>query len=301
MKTSDTFYRELLDSLYDGVYFVDRDRRITYWNEGAERITGYTASEVMGTRCADNILTHIDEQGSTLCINGCCPLAYTIEDGMPRTAEVYLLHKDGHRVPISVRVAPLRDSNKAIVGAVEVFTDNSSKTAALERLKEFEKMAYIDALTGLANRRYTEIALNARYEELQRYGWPFGVIFIDIDRFKEINDRHGHETGDAVLAMVAKNLLSSVRSFDVVGRWGGEEFVAVVANVDHEELRAGANRIRVLIEQSTLPGDPPLKVTVSLGATLARPEDTVAGIISRADRLMYESKTAGRNRVTVDA
>ena len=295
----DGFYRELLDNLYDGVYFVDRDRVITYWNKGAQRITGYRAEEVIGRRCADNVLTHIDENGSTLCL-GCCPLAETIEDGKPRSSEVFLMHKDGHRIPISVRVSAIRDSRGTVIGGVEIFTDNSPKVAALERVKEVEKLAYLDPLTGLANRRYAEIALQARFEELRRYGWPFGVAFVDIDHFKNVNDRFGHGVGDEVIRMVALTLVNCVRSFDIVGRWGGEEFIIIIANVDAGELQTSAGRFRSLVEQSSLPAEFPLRVTVSVGATSARPEDTAETLIERADALMYRSKQAGRNRVTVD-
>jgi diguanylate cyclase (GGDEF)-like protein/PAS domain S-box-containing protein len=296
---NDAFYKTLLDNLYDGVYFVDQDRRIVYWNKGAERITGFAASEVIGRYCSDNVLMHTDKDGNSMC-TGICPLAHTVADGRERSKEVYLHHKDGHRVPITIRVAPIHDEQGSISGAVEIFTDNTPAAVALERLAELERMAYVDALTGLANRRYAEITLHARIEELQRYGWRFGVIFIDIDRFKDVNDQYGHDLGDEVLKMVAKTLQNSVRSFDVVSRWGGEEYVAVIANVEGDELITTANRSRSLVEQSSVPTIPSLRVTVSVGATLAHVDDTVESIIKRADALMYQSKLAGRNRSTVD-
>lgn len=299
MKTDDVFYKNLLDNLYDGVYFVDKDRRITYWNKGAERITGYRASEVMGKLCSDNILMHSDKQGTALCLT-MCPLAESMLDTRERNREVYLRHKDGHRVPVTVRVAPMVNEQGVIVGGVEIFTDNTPAAVAFERLAELERMAYLDSLTGLANRRYAEITLDARLEELQRYGWRFGVIFIDIDNFKTVNDQYGHAAGDEVLKTVAKTLQNSVRSFDIVSRWGGEEYVAVIANIECEELVVTANRCRALVEHSSIPAAPRVNITISLGATLALPEDTVGTLMQRADGLMYQSKKAGRNCVTVD-
>ncbi len=299
MTKNEALYRTLLDNLYDGVYFVDQDRRITYWNKGAERITGYLASEVIGRLCSDNILVHVDKSGKRLCTE-ICPLSDAALDSAERSKEVFLHHKNGHRVPITIRVAPIRDERGSVVGGVEIFTDNTPAAVALERLAELERLAYVDALTGLANRRYAEITLNARLEELQRYGWRFGVLFIDIDHFKDINDRYGHNLGDQVLKMVAKTLQNSVRSFDVVSRWGGEEYVAVIANVESENLLTAANRSRALVEESGLPAYPGLRITISLGATLARADDTIDSLIKRADALMYQSKKAGRNRVTAD-
>lgn len=295
----DDFYKKLLDSLYDGVYFVDRDRKITYWNKGAERITGYRADEVVGKHCFDNILMHTDNSGRTLC-RSICPLATTIAQNRENTSDIFLKHRDGHRVRVNVRVAPITNERGEVIGGVELFTEQTPATAALERLAELERLAYLDPLTGLANRRYAEITLNARIDELQRYGWLFGVVFIDIDNFKMVNDRHGHELGDEVLKMVAKTLQNSVRSFDVISRWGGEEYLAVIANVHGEELLATANRCRALVEGSFMPSVPQLRVTISVGAALASPEDTMESIVKRADELMYRSKRAGRNCVTMD-
>jgi diguanylate cyclase (GGDEF)-like protein/PAS domain S-box-containing protein len=299
MRKDERFYKNLLDSLHDGVYFVDRDRRITYWNKGAERISGYENSEVVGMCCSDNLLMHINEEGANLCEKG-CPLSRTLSDGLVREAEVYLRHKDGHRVPIFVRVSPLRDSGGDVVGAVETFSDSSSKAELIHRLKDLQRMALLDPLTERANRRCINIKLRSRLDEMKRYGWPFGVLFIDIDNFKAVNDEYGHSIGDKVLRMVARTLSSSLRSFDILGRYGGEEFVAIITNVDAEQLYSFANRLRILVEKSTLSTESgTVRVTVSIGATLAQPDDSVETLIKRADQLMYDSKSAGRNLVSV--
>jgi diguanylate cyclase (GGDEF)-like protein/PAS domain S-box-containing protein len=298
MKIDEVFYKTLLDNLYDGVYFVDKERRITYWNKAAERITGYTAAEVVGKSCSDDILVHVDREGNNLCL-GMCPLGDTIADGRARFSDVYLQHRDGHRLHVFVRAARILDEHGEVAGGIEVFTDTPPAAETYERYAELERLAFLDPLTGLANRRYAEITLGARLEELERYGWHFGVIFIDIDRFKDVNDRCGHDIGDEVLKMVAKTLQNSVRPFDVVSRWGGEEYVAVIAHVEGKKLVTIANRCRALVEQSRYNAEKPVSVTVSLGVTLARQGDTVESIIKRADQLMYKSKAAGRNTVTV--
>ena len=296
---SPEFFRALLDNFSDGVYFVDTERRISYWNKGAERISGYAAGEVVGSFCFNEILMHVDCAGTRLCHNG-CPLAETLADGEPREAAVFLHHRDGHRVPVRVRVAPVRDRGGRVTGAVETFTDDTAGNAALQRIEELQAAAYIDALTGVANRAFTEITLRAKLEELERYGWPFGVLFIDIDHFKEVNDGHGHEAGDRVLATIARTLAGNARSFDLVGRWGGEEFLVVAVNVDETKLGALAERFRLLVAGSAAPsGGGDIAVTVSVGATLARPGDDPATVVKRADTAMYESKRSGRNRVTV--
>jgi diguanylate cyclase (GGDEF)-like protein/PAS domain S-box-containing protein len=295
------FYRTLLENLYDGVYFVDQERRITFWNKAAERITGFSRKEVLGTRCSDNLLRHVDDQGRPLCETA-CPLHYTLKDGQMRSAIVYLHHKSGHRLPVAVGIAPVTDHQGNTIGAVEIFRDNSATMAALEQLRELEDLAYLDELTRLANRRYLEIFLDAKFNELKRFGWPFGVIFADLDHFKKINDTFGHQVGDAVLKMVGKTMLKNCRSFDLAGRWGGEEFLCILCNpLGEQQLMAIAERLRTLVAASwvTLP-EGNVEVTVSLGVTMVRPHDTPETIIQRADDLLYQSKQAGRNCITCE-
>lgn len=298
------FYQRVLDGLHDGVYFVDRQRNITFWNRAAEAITGYQREEVLGRSCSDNILNHTDETGRQLC-GVACPLDATLADGQNRSATVFLHHRDGYRVPTSVRAAPITSTDGTIVGVVETFSDDSARVSAVERANEMERLAYVDALTGLPNRRYAEAALGARFNEMRRYNWSFGVIFLDIDHFKKVNDTCGHEVGDRILTMVANTLVHNVRSFDVVSRWGGEEFVCVIGHVDQTHLESMAEKLRALVERSSLTlsregpeGETRLAVTVSGGATQAHASDSAASLIQRADRLMYLSKTAGRNRVS---
>jgi diguanylate cyclase (GGDEF)-like protein len=162
-------------------------------------------------------------------------------------------------------------------------------------------MALLDPLTELPNRRCINLQLRSRIDELKRYEWPCGVLFIDIDNFKVVNDEYGHGIGDKVLKMVGRTLSSSLRSYDILGRYGGEEFFAIVANVDSAQLYSFADRLRLLVEQSSLTtGSDTVSVTISIGATLARSNDTLDTVIKRADRLMYHSKTAGRNRISTE-
>ncbi len=296
---NDDFYKSLLDNLSDGIYFVDCQRKIIYWNKGAERISGFCADEVQGSYCWNNILKHINEQGLMLC-HSICPLAATILDGQPREASVYLHHKDGHRVPVLVRTAPLYDVHRDIIGAIEIFSDNTLQSMITQRVSELEKLALLDPLTQLANRRYIEMNLHSRLEELRRYQWPFGILFLDIDHFKLINDTYGHAMGDEILRMVARTFTANMRTSDIVGRWGGEEFVAIVRNIDYQNLYNFAERLRILVAESHLIKESAvIQVTISIGGTLACADDTVESLLQRADQLMYQSKTAGRNRVTL--
>ena len=132
---------------------------------------------------------------------------------------------------------------------------------------------------------------------LRRNNWPFGILFIDIDGFKSVNDTYGHEVGDQALKMVGQTLDKSSRYFDAVGRWGGDEFLAVTANIHNGRLREIAERFRMLVEKSVLGGSLSLSVTVSIGGVLAREDDTVESLVRRTDEKLYQAKQSGRNCV----
>lgn len=297
---NDQHCQDILKNLYDGLYFVDRDRKITFWNKGAEKITGFKNTEVVGSYCWDNLLAHVDSEGSLLCL-GMCPLAKTIEDGIMREAEVFLRHKGGYRVPVFIRVSPLRDLDGKVIGAIEVFNDNSHKIDLVSQIGQLRALSLLDTLTGLANRRYAEAHLQGKIKEMSDCGCPFfGVLFMDIDHFKKVNDKHGHDVGDEVLKMVSMTLKRGVNGTGLVCRWGGEEFIAIIPAVDISMLKSVAGRLRALVEQSRFSnGQHIVSVTVSAGATMAIPGDTVDSVVKRADALMFQSKKQGRNRVSV--
>ncbi len=293
-------YQQVLDNLHDGLYFVDTERVITYWNRAAERITGYRAEEVVGRTCADSILTHIDERGQCLCDQH-CPLAETIGDGCARESVLYMHHRDGHRIEVSMRTSVLRNDAGEVTGGIELFSDISSQKANLARIQELEQLAFLDGLTRLANRTYIERELESRMQEYRRFQIPFAVLFIDIDHFKRVNDQYGHSVGDDVLKFVASTFITNSRPFDLYGRWGGEEFIGVIPNCSRANLKVLAERLRVLVEHAyIIRAGTRIAVTISMGAAEVQPGESVSALLERADRLMYQSKREGRNRVSFD-
>lgn len=289
------FFRTLLDHVYDGVYFTDPSRRILYWNKGAEAITGYPAEETVGRACSDNLLVHVDGEGHNLC-QGPCPLAQTIRDGVSREARVFLKHRDGHRVPVLVCTAQIRDGAGRVLGGLETFRDISGEIAAFQTIETLQEMALLDPLTGIGNRRYCDNMLRIRLDEMGRLGITGGVIFLDIDRFKEVNDTYGHQAGDLVLKMVARTLAGALRRVDFIGRWGGEEFLVLCQPATVDSLRVLATRLLSLVRcSSLLSGGREIRVTISAGCVLMRPNDTETTVMTRADRLLYMAKNAGRD------
>jgi len=289
----------ILENLFEGIYFVDKLRTITSWNNGAVQITGFDVNEVVHRSCFDNILNHVDENGMALCFDG-CPLHATLKDGKTRMANVFLQHKDGHRVPVMVKVLPIHNNSGEIEGAVEIFSEIQHERHFQKDFERLQREASEDSLTGVPNRKYLSAIIESKIREYKAVGISFGINFIDIDDFKHINDTYGHDVGDEILKLLVRTISSSLRKDDVIGRLGGEEFVILFSNVDSDGLSVVSEKIRFLVETSKLRlPTQDIAITISIGSTLVTESDSGAVMLQRADHLMYRSKKTGKNRVTI--
>jgi diguanylate cyclase (GGDEF)-like protein len=171
-----------------------------------------------------------------------------------------------------------------------------------EARNQLVTLATTDGLTGLLNRRSILQRLEQEMERTRRHGEPLGCILLDVDFFKQVNDRFGHAAGDEVLRRVARVLKDMTRPYDAVGRFGGEEFLVILPNTDRETLRIVAERLRTGLPEQVQTGEPasPLPITASFGTTVHRAGESTDTFIARADRGMYLAKSHGRNRVEED-
>jgi diguanylate cyclase (GGDEF)-like protein/PAS domain S-box-containing protein len=294
------FTEVLLNNVHDGIYFVDPDMKIFFWNQGAEEITGYKPSDVLGKKCSDHMLIHVDESGQKICEHG-CPLKKALDDGQIHTLEAYLHHKEGYRLPVSIRTVPLFDKQGESLGAVETFYETSPKFVMPQRKQELERMQLLDSLTEIGNRTFLEMHIRSRIDEMKRYRLPFALLYVDIDHLKEINETYGKSMGDQILRTVAQTISNNIRFFDIAGRWAGDEFLVIVLNVNEKKLDFVANKLRLLVEQSTIMVESKLiRATVSMGATIAHRVDSTETLTSRAESLMNHSKWLGGNRVSFE-
>lgn len=190
----------------------------------------------------------------------------------------------------------------------ELDNSNDALASAKAELAQVSRDSLIDPLTGIANRAGLDVALSdALTAAASEGGARFALALLDIDKFKTLNDSYGHQTGDNVLRLVARALLATVRSGDTVGRIGGDEFIAVLHDVDVDGARAAAENIRNAVHDSDLAkvlGDRVLGgATASIGIALYRPGDSIVSMFARADGCLLDAKRLGRNRVVgeVDA
>ena len=160
--------------------------------------------------------------------------------------------------------------------------------------------AHSDGLTGIGNRRAFDLELARHLGLWQRYGTKFSVLLFDIDRFKDVNDQHGHPAGDAVLRATARLIRDSLREVDFAARYGGEEFAVILPDTDHHGALTAGDRIRKAIAAAQVPwDDKQLSITVSVGIAGLSLRDDAAALMRRADEALYISKRAGRNRTTL--
>jgi PAS domain S-box-containing protein len=237
------FRLDVCDNFSEGVYFVDKTRKITYWNRGARNLTGFERDEAIGRHCHDNFLKHEDEQGRCLCQVG-CPLAATLEDGQAREAEVFLHHKNGHKVPVAVRVSPVVNKLGKLIGAVEVFSNVASQKELERRTKEFEEPKHRDLRI--------ELKLRQTLEELQEFGRKAGVLLQEIDG-GQWGNRDGDPAGEVALKTVGEPPTEALPPDDAAGRWVGEEFLLVALQATFVDLEALAERCRNAIDECRTP------------------------------------------------
>lgn len=178
---------------------------------------------------------------------------------------------------------------------------DAAQMALRRQMETAELLARTDALTGLANRRAFDEVAQLEIQRAQRYGTPLTLVLADLDHFKAINDCHGHDAGDCVLQDFARILSASVRTVDLVGRWGGEEFAILMPGTDLAEASQAAERMRRQVEQSELClTEGVCRYTASFGVAAFRPDmPTLASLLGRADAALYRAKANGRNRVEV--
>ena len=296
----DALLNVIVDRVENGIYSVDRNRRIKTWNKAAEEITGYKSEELVGIRCQDNLICHIDNNGMALC-TGDCPLFATMVDGEERSVEVLLRHKEGHRVPVKVRTIPAYE-NGIIAGGIEIFSKTSMLHYDGDFVSSLAEMAVNDHITGIPNRAYLEHQLRYKLRETSVYGKYLCVVFIGLDNFRAFNEYYRSSTGDAALKEISGNLKDFVGEENIVGRWSDDVFLAIIdVSPQYKDLEELAENLRMTVANSEIVfNEMPLTIAASVGLAVARKGETADAVIARADDMLYKSKQKGKNCSTVE-
>ena len=280
-------YRAILEALPTGAYLVDPDRRIILWSKGAEELTGFHAQEVVGRRCGDDILMHCDDTARCLC-GDACPLQETMHDGNPRTTDAFLLHKEGHRVPVRIHAAPLHDRHGEIVGAIECFDRRviwPTADPAASRLVSFAVQP-----KALPERDTVEMLLAEYLQNYEAFGIPFGVICIAVDSLDSVRRTKGWEAVHAVFLATGRTFAGALGPNDMIGRWAEEQFIGVIAGCSTASLKRAAYSVNRLVESMAVRwwGDR-IPVDVSVGGTIVQTGDSLESLVRRAEQALQSS------------
>jgi len=288
----------LLHQLYDGFSLIDSDMRYVVWSNGLEDILGYGATEMLGQSWNTKNPPYFDVDGKQP-LEQACPVNRVLETGKQFTQDVQIRRKDGGMARVELQCVPLLDNEGRLHGVAEIFRGTHGSGRQTREVQQLLAAATCDPLTSVLNRGQLEAQLTLTLEEVHRDPEQmFCVLFIDIDHFKKVNDSFGHSVGDTVLKEVAYLLQHELYSGEIVGRYGGEEFVAICPGSDLETGVNKAERLRLAISRLDIPELKGGMVTASFGVAAYEEGDTTETVKHRSDVALYRSKQQGRNRTT---
>ena len=291
-------YMILLDNLFEGVYYVDLDKKIKYWNNGAKKITGYSHTEVIGKLCSDNILMHTSLDGKRLCSYNCL-FKNTLSTGMMNRTEVYFNHKEGYKVHVSVTIAPMYAPKGNIVGAIMVFTDNKQHFKIDEKEMKEHKEIYFDPVTKLPNKYNLEMMLNSKLHEFRRYNWSFAVFLFSVDNFDKLQKNYGDEAINIIQKKITSLIQKELRPFDTMGKWSNEIFAIFFTNINKTNLNILGSRIRKMVENMNISvGEGEITITISIGGSIIRKKDSIEILMDRTKNLLKQSTLKGGNTLS---
>ena len=292
---------QIFDTINLGLVILDRDLKVRHWNRWMARCSKIEPEQILGRRLFDFFPTLEAHQSfqrnckSVLAFGSYAFFSQKLHRFLFPFPPTSSFEVKFEQMQQSCTMGPLRDDGRAITGIFLTVEDMTESAANEQRLVE---MTSKDALTGVYNRRYLETRIREEFGRHRRYSRRLTLVMFDIDHFKMVNDSHGHPCGDFILQSVAGAIANRIRLTDCLARYGGEEFSCLLQETDLPSGMLLAERFRRQVEEmdhdfkGTL-----VKVTISLGVSELKEEDTLEQFVKRADEAMYRAKTGGRNRV----
>jgi diguanylate cyclase (GGDEF)-like protein/PAS domain S-box-containing protein len=292
-------YQLILENLPVGVYMVDREGKILFWNAGVERITGYLRQDVLGHRCQDRFLQHTDAENNPM-EGSSIPLLETMREGHPVVTRASLRNKGGHFLSVRLRTVPLRDERGSIQGAVEILEELASSSRLDRRQNKLAAFGCIDGLTGLLNHNRIQAQIQAQLGLYAQHPVPFCVLCFAIDGLEKLRERYGQAAVDAALRVVGQTLENGLRPTDFIGHWQENEFIAILQECIESDVTTVGQRLQKMVQHAAISwwGDM-LRVTVSAGATPAHDHDSVESIVGRAEEALKKSSRAGTGQIAL--
>jgi diguanylate cyclase (GGDEF)-like protein/PAS domain S-box-containing protein len=294
LERSRTFVQKVVDTIADPTIVIDaRNYQIVSANQAARESYLPDGRMMAGLTCHQ--LSHKRDKPCSL-PDEPCPLRTILSTKAPYSVIHKHFDSKGLAFYVEINATPIMDERGQVIQIVESHRDI---TRHVEKSEILQQLATTDRLTGVFNRAKFEEVLDQQITGAAKGGRQLGLIMFDIDHFKQVNDTYGHDMGDRVLKEIVARIGSTIRDYDMLARWGGEEFYILLTRADRHGAEVAAETVRLAIEQT--PFDGAGRITISLGVTVWCPGDDRESITKRTDQALYEAKQAGRNRVVFKA
>lgn len=291
-------YRDILNGLQVGVCVLDLDKRIVFWSDGAEQVTGYTRLEVIGHSCCENVLLHCNQQSCEMCDEK-CPIGIALHESRPFEANGFIHHKSGHRIPVHTWAAPLRDKSGSIIGVIHTFDSQFATNPPDPKEHSLKQRGWLDEVTDLPNLAIMHSHLRetlATYTELHI---PFAIMLLEFPDLDQFRSRYGQGAARAILQVLAHTMRNTLWPTDFLGRWNDGRFLAILTGCSEEALYTAAARMLHMLENATIMwwGEE-LSVRACLGHAGAQNGDNLESLLQRAGRSLEEFSNQPVKRAT---
>jgi diguanylate cyclase (GGDEF)-like protein/PAS domain S-box-containing protein len=289
-------YRDILDSLQIGVSVLDLEKRIIFWSDGAEKITGYARIDVLGHPCTDNILLHCNQNSCETCVED-CPLVAVLHDARPVESMGSIHHKSGYWTPVHSWAIPLRDEHGSIIAIIQTFESEFAVNGPDPNDRSMKDRGCLDYITELPNQTMMQSHLRESLATFADLQIPLAVVCLEIKELGKFRARYGQVAATSILRVLARTLRTSVWPTDFVGRWSGDRFLVILSGCDEAALKTiGARMLKITARLTIQWWGEELSVAVLIGSTNALPGDNLELLLQRVEEGIHQSGSAHPER-----
>ncbi len=287
-------YRRILDTLPIGICVVNLEKKIIFWNTGAEQITERPRIEMLGHSCLEKIMTQCNEASCTQCSHQ-CPLTTVLHTGKPTEGAFSIQHKLGHHIPLHVWTTPLRDGQGLIIGLIQTFDEPRASDDPDPNEETMKAGGFLDEVTELANRAMMQSHLREALVTFAEWHIPFGVVCLETTDINRFRASYGQDATRSMLRVLARTLRNAVWPSDFVGHWSDGQFLAILNGCADAALKAVGERLRGRMAGASIEWwGQELTTAVSIGRAAAQNGDNVESLMERALLAMAENRPTSR-------
>jgi diguanylate cyclase (GGDEF)-like protein/PAS domain S-box-containing protein len=283
-------YRDILNGLQIGVSVLDLQKKIVFWSDGAEKITGYARIEVLGHACSDNILQHCNQVSCEMCDEN-CPITAALHQSRAIEAAGFVHHKSGHRTPVHTWSIPLRAKTGSIIGVIQTFDGQFGAAESDPKEHSLKQRGWLDEVTGLPNPAIMHSHLRETLGTFTEMQIPFCIILLDFPELEQFRARYGQGASRAIVEVLARTMRNTVWATDFVGRWYDGQFLIILMGCDEDALHSVARRmLRMTAGATIMWWGEELSLRAALGRASAQNGDNLESLLQRAQQSLQQSR-----------